>query len=300
MNKKSQKIKLIYLVGGGHSGSTILSFLLGTSQEVLNVGELKFYSEHRNPNEALNYMKNVCSCGTNAVECPFWREIDKEMDSNAKIFHYPTFFEWINILRIILWPLPTQQKTLPKWDDIYLIQNIYSKIEHENKKETYILDTSKSLARLVHLSRSDELDIKIIFLVRDIRGHVDSYQRAYGKGFFRWIIQWIINNSLILYFLKKEHLDYYHLSYDLFCKKPGETLAELGNYLDIRIPENYKDTIRNTEFHVRAGNPIKNTIKNFSGIRIDERWKNNLSNSQKWIIKKTVSKLNKLWVYDGE
>lgn len=299
MDNHHQKTRVLYLVGGGHSGSTIVSFLLGTAEKVVNVGELKFYAEHQDPNDSIQYMKNRCSCGAQAQECPFWQDIDREFGPSARIFHYLTLLEWLNILRLILWPFPTCQKMPPRWDDVALIQTIATKVFEGHGEPAYILDSSKSLARLVHLSRSDELDIEVIFLVRDVRGYVDSYRRRHEGGFLKWALQWLVNNLLIFYYLKKERIDYYHLSYERFCQQPERVLKEMEAHFGITMPDDYVRAVQEEDFHVRAGNVIKNTISNFEEIRFDQRWKANLNQPQKRFLGTVFHFFNQWWV-DGD
>jgi Sulfotransferase family len=56
----------LYIIGRGHSGSTILDILLGNSSQIESVGQLLSGMSHAN--------REVCSCGAAMPECPFWRE----------------------------------------------------------------------------------------------------------------------------------------------------------------------------------------------------------------------------------
>lgn len=56
----------LYVMGRGHSGSTILDILLGNASTVESVGEL--VPGMANPQEP-------CSCGASLVDCTFWRGV---------------------------------------------------------------------------------------------------------------------------------------------------------------------------------------------------------------------------------
>ncbi|MBD3282891.1 hypothetical protein GF396_01220 [Candidatus Pacearchaeota archaeon] len=60
-----EKINFIYVIGAGHSGSTLLGFLLGTAPEVFNGGEFDsvFFKLPIN---------NICTCGEKIDECKIW------------------------------------------------------------------------------------------------------------------------------------------------------------------------------------------------------------------------------------
>ncbi len=61
-------IKLVYIGGYGHSGSTLLEYLLTASPHVLACGEVtSVLREHG--------WKNRCTCGERIKQCPVWGPI---------------------------------------------------------------------------------------------------------------------------------------------------------------------------------------------------------------------------------
>lgn len=68
-----EKIKLIYILRSGYSGSTILDLLLGSHSEIEGVGEFYHYDE---------VVKNngICTCWRKINDCPFWSEVRKIYD----------------------------------------------------------------------------------------------------------------------------------------------------------------------------------------------------------------------------
>ena len=71
LQKKKNSPKLIYISGGGHSGTTILDLMISTSPEVFSIGEGKHYDDRI---LGKNSTKS-CSCGKSYSECEFWKEI---------------------------------------------------------------------------------------------------------------------------------------------------------------------------------------------------------------------------------
>ena len=55
----------------GHSGSTLLSALIGAHSKVFNVGEIDNISKMLRVDLA-----NGCSCGTRVAACPFWQKVN--------------------------------------------------------------------------------------------------------------------------------------------------------------------------------------------------------------------------------
>ena len=66
----------LYVVGSGHSGSTILDILLGNSSQIESVGELF---------AGLNWVRDnqICSCGMAMPDCPYWREIQSRVEAEG-------------------------------------------------------------------------------------------------------------------------------------------------------------------------------------------------------------------------
>jgi len=60
---------LLYVCGGGHSGSTLLDLLLGEHPGITSVGEISVLNRYL---EADEY---PCSCGRVPNRCPFWQEV---------------------------------------------------------------------------------------------------------------------------------------------------------------------------------------------------------------------------------
>lgn len=297
MNIKD-KIKVLYIAGGGHSGSTILSVILGTSPEVFSAGEIKFYNEHKILDHPMwDYIENVCTCGQEANDCPFWQKVAEQSNHELNIFHYSSLPEKLATLIKILWPFYHIKKTTKATDDYILLKNTHLEALKERPTVGHILDSSKSVARLMHLLSHPLLDVNVIFLVRDGRAYTNSYAKAYKKGFFRWMAQWVINNVLTLVFLKKEKIDYYYLSYNALCTHPQEEINAISKKFKINIPENYAESVKTEKYHMRAGNPSRSEIEKFSGLELDEKWRQEMSKTKRVVSSTLLYFFNRWWVY---
>lgn len=295
MSKK--RIQLLYILGGGHSGSTILSLILGTSPDIVNAGEIKFYNEHPMPEHPMwQYIENVCMCGKDAMECPFWQRVDSELEKKLDIFHYSNFLENLVALIKIMNPFYRTKSSEKANDDYALLNAILQESKEDNPATKIVLDSSKSVARLMHLQSHPDIDVKVIFLIRDGRAYANSFRKAYKKGFTRWIIQWIIVNFLSLQYVHKEKLDCYFVSYASLCLETDKHLSAIGKKFNITISSDYIDLIREKEFHVRAGNPSRRFLNNFTGLEFDENWRHELPNHYKWAAAIVLYIFNRMWL----
>ena len=68
--------RIIYVVGRGHSGSTLLDALLGNAPGCTGIGELL---------SAAARPLSVCSCGQPLMECAFWGQVFAEMKSASGV-----------------------------------------------------------------------------------------------------------------------------------------------------------------------------------------------------------------------
>ena len=272
MNKN---IQLVYILGTSFSGSTLLGYIAGCSPKVDNVGELKFF------NRAQIIKDFTCPCGCNILKCPFWKEVYKK---KYDIFEVPGIAHKCKIaLSIIFKKSLLKQKNIN--DDYYLLFDLHKKLSQLNSKNVYILDTSKSLWRLIHLMNLKALSVKVIYIKRDIEGNVASFIR-HGFGFFRGILTYLLNNWLIERFLKNYKVNALRVNYKEMCINPTNTLKALGRFLDTDYT-NYVSQMKKTNYHVQVGNLATQAqfLKGFEGVKYDDRWKTILNNFEKKAVK---------------
>ena len=69
MTTSTSPLRIIYIVGAGRSGSTVLDTVLGNHPDAVSVGELS--NLHRS-----GWVNNeFCACGEPADGCGFWNEV---------------------------------------------------------------------------------------------------------------------------------------------------------------------------------------------------------------------------------
>ena len=65
---KNKNITVLYIAGNGHSGSTLLDIIIGSSPDIFSAGELTFITRD-------SIFEEYCSCGCLIKECPVWSKI---------------------------------------------------------------------------------------------------------------------------------------------------------------------------------------------------------------------------------
>src|SRR4051794_29494183 len=75
--------KVVYIMGHGYSGSTLLTFLLGSHPQIATIGELGIAPRIR---EELQPDEYLCSCRTPVRDCGFWQRVSREMKERGHDF----------------------------------------------------------------------------------------------------------------------------------------------------------------------------------------------------------------------
>ena len=240
------KKKVIYILSLGHSGSTFLDYLLSLHPDFVGLGEVSNIYSGKNNTEGTKF---VCSCGEGYENCSLWSQIP-DINNAADKFAYSDFYTKI----------------------ITSLDEKYSGIIDSSKKKN-------NLGELIKMDQEGEIDLKIIFLVKDARSWAAS-----GKGLLkenrkkfvpmwfrviRWLNQWYKWNKGMVNFLEKHQLSHLTISYEDMCFKTQKTMNKIFEFSGadpaLWSPENQPNT------HIAHGNRTKLKSKDKT-IRYDNRW----------------------------
>lgn len=265
--KKSKfaKGKLIYLLGAGRSGTTVMATVLGAHPEILTVGEMHQFLDHMVENKD-------CSCGQNITNCRFWNTVLGELtaisDNGNTIQTFSNSKERHRNIPLLLMSKKKDKKYL----------NVHDKILNEIFKVTskdYLLDSSKYIARYLLLRKSDEFEVKGIYVVRDVRGVINSFKKNVqtSRGPISTIIYYCLVNMFgqLICWIDK---DVVKIKYEDFVESPDITLAKIYDHLQIVKKNFVKDENVFKVPHIIGGNRLKH--QNEIVILKDEKWKKNI------------------------
>jgi len=284
-----QKIQLIYILGMGHSGSTLLDLILDRHPDIESIGEIRFFKK---------FMENnmICSCQRKFKECPYWQEIldlyhqKRKGDSSPCDLGGKRRLSTLDYIRNLKQPLDGRLYTREEIH-MYGMRNYHlfkSILESQGKK--IILDSSKDWQRLYLLYASGLFDIKIIYLYRDGRSNLESNKRKDKKLQINWYypgpvsqtIRFIKTHITIRRFLRN-NIDasrIYGLEYKAFTKNFGAEINQLLEFLEIEpSPELFSSF--SGEIHNIGGNGMRFQNIDFDNIRPRLKWKKNLTRWEK-------------------
>lgn len=259
-------------MGAGRSGTTALATFLGNNKEILNIGEMHQFFEYLDENKE-------CSCGKLLNECEFWknkidnptqeysvnsRKLSEKMESHSSIIkHLLNRFSNIEYERYI-----------------ELHQSILDSIQSDSEKST-LLDSSKYIGRAIALNKLDNIELKIIYVVRDVRGVINSFSKKVqtSKSPLSTIVYYSLIN-LVAEFISLVILRHkvIKIRYEDLINSPTRVFSNLESFFELDLSD-INNKIEKKQFfeigHIVGGNRLKKNKEIF--FKKDVSWKQNLS-----------------------
>jgi hypothetical protein len=311
-------LKFIFICAAGHSGSTLLDLLLGAHSGGLSLGEITLLPKNIS-------LDSVCSCGEHLSKCVFWshlitefgnsigidlwkdpyrlnlgfikagREIDPEHQTRGRMMlrklsygaEYARF-RWHAPMPAFL-HRSIQQGTENKCNLFRFI------LEQTNRQ--FIIDSSKHYLEGLGLYRAAPNDTKIISLLRDGRAVFNSGIRR-GIHPKQALDSWTRHSSRSAFVLKKQLPDAALLTvrYETLASSPESELRRISEFLRIDFYPNMLKFAA-SESHIANGNRMR--FGQSSDIKLDERWREELSVPMLRFFERRAGKLNRqLGYYD--
>jgi hypothetical protein len=275
-------LRYVYILGAGHSGSTLLAMLLGMHPRICTVGEVKAPALGR----ADEYR---CSCGEPVTACSFWQGLEREVAArgadldlfagNTDVRRAPTAY-----LRALLKPLhrPASIEGLrelalglsPAWKDhLGRVQAVNAALARAacaiTGKDVFV-DSSKTGMQLKYLLKNADLDVRVIRLVRDGRGVSLSYRTADGLSVSDAAFAWRRANEeaeTIVSGLPRDR--WFDLRYEQLCTELQPTLGALFAFIGVEPPAALADSGAAPR-HVLGNNKARLNPKE---VRLEEKWR---------------------------
>jgi len=280
-NIVSAMSKVIYIMGEGRSGSTILDLLLGNHSRIFGAGELwAFWAD---PSITGN-----CSCGAAFQECEFWqraRDAFLERVGDPDLGRSGSLRTRRDRARRL--SLRWAGFGKPRGDDRYSgdTRAIFETLRELSGKPV-IVDSTKQVGRAQNLLDVDGLDVFVIHLVRDGRGVVWSRMRDVIKNPtlkrhspVQSIVNWRVKNSLAMNVGRKAADRYLRVRYEDLIRDTDGQLRRIGELCGLSFDEVICRLAETGEFeagHQIGGNAAARTGRGPKKLRLDEQWKRSL------------------------
>jgi len=302
--------KVVYIMGHGYSGSTLLTFLLGTHPRIATIGELGIAQQAKESTAPEEYL---CSCHSPVRDCGFWQRVSREMAERGHPFDIwdadLDFRARDGALADVLLRAVQRGPVLEAARSAGLSvvpgarrerDRIISRIGSLADIVTGIkgcdvfLDSSKRPERATLMQRSGAFDMRVIHLVRDGRAVSWSSMKHLSLPPEDAARSWLADNQ------GSEHARRYFpsdrwmtLRYEDLCADPDGTLTRLHGFIGVPSTNGYHK-FRAIDHHI-IGNQMR--LASTSEIRLDESWKQALKPEQMTTIDQLVAPLNRRYGY---
>jgi sulfotransferase family protein len=324
----------IYIVGRGHSGSTLLAILLGRHAKISSMGEianlsLQCYRDHR------TRWPGTCSCGARPFDCPVWGSVIQDIHRQYGKDLRESPFSWrvsdVGLeeehRKSAVWKSPLFWASNRSWRALRHLQygttpvlasvaRLYQPQKRWIGNRSFVaervadhfmteavVDASKDYLGMRDLVGHSPLPVKVLFITRDPRGNAWSTARAAKSAADRLARlrkgcrEWNTVNGRIRNLLRDTDPSMWmQVKYENLCRKPEQTLRELLSF--IGLP--YADSILQGEDenqHTIAGNKIR-LRKDRLEIREDNAWRDNFDERELTEIRERCSALGSHLDYD--
>jgi len=265
--------KIVFILGLSRVGSTMLDLILGSHPSFVGLGEI--FQVLRPDMDRFN-RQEYCSCGKLIDECLFWGPAADLLRKNRSVDLKERYRQVFKV-----------------FDRVYGSDQI-------------LVDSSKLLSVLKIIGSLPEVDVKVIYLIRDVRAWTISrlnhreknpnYYSSRGNyvkrlvGQFGWKAQalrwvfpyatkmpvyhfwlWYMQNMQMQKYLRTHRVENFQLGYDELGLNPQRMMTALFEFLG--IPDASLDfSSLNSSSHVLIGNTKKTETGRRQGIFYDHRW----------------------------
>ncbi|MET0494774.1 MAG: sulfotransferase, partial [Actinoplanes sp.] len=281
--------------GLGRSGTTLVERLLGELPSVRTLGEVvHLWQRDIRDNER-------CGCGSRFAACSFWRRVgDLAFGgwANVDVNRVHALRDAVERTRYI----PRLARAYHPDPQVREYASFYSRVyaaAAEVSGASVVVDSSKHSA-LAHVLRwADDIDLRVVHVVRDARGVAYSWTKTvtrpesdgsdemtrYSPG--RSAMLWNAHNAAFG-LLARRGVAVRRIRYEQFLSDPRAALRGLAEYVGVPVTdadfdflgEGYADL---KVGHSAAGNPMRFTIGRLP-LRRDDAWVRSLPSGQRRLV----------------
>lgn len=245
------KVPVIYIASYSFSGSTLLDLILGGHSKLLSSGELLRFNS-----SIINYAKKGCTCGMPEDKCEYWISVREEFNKYMRYHGIREDFSLpqINILNKYQAKAPDQFGVHTDYEkSTYYLMKSMLKI---SGKEV-IIDSSKTIPRLLVLLNSDLFDTRIIYLQKIFEGTMYSIHKR-GQSTVKNGIKWYFYYKMLMDLIKKYDMVHksYLIKFEDLLNTTDDVINELSKFLEIEFSPNMLD-ITAADRHIIGGNRMR-------------------------------------------
>ena len=290
--------RIVFIVGMGRSGTTLLELLLGRLDGWVAGGELRRYW-HGEPIPGW-----ICGCGRPVADCDFWRQVRTELrEGGIGPDEYPRFLALQRshlrlrpapVARLVIGARGADDSLSPLYQYQLGMSRLYRAVARAAGAQV-VVDSSKKPPDAFLATWNHELEVFVVHLVRDPRAVAHSLSKRVpepqpdSEYMFRsnpvgTAVRWDVRNGLCETLLKRRlGSRYMRMRYEDLVRDPAAAVRSIARFAhkpdpDLRFIDNGR-----VEFepnHTFSGNPLRLRQAAIE-VHPDEAWRAKMSSRQK-------------------
>jgi hypothetical protein len=297
-NHRNHPTRVVYIVGMGRSGSTLLELLLGRLEGWVAGGELRRYWY------AESTPGWVCGCGQPLANCEFWRRVRAELREGSILpDEFPRFLA-LQDSHLMLRPVPMARLVLgargaddtlsPLYRYQLAMSRLYRAVARVGEARV-VVDSSKRPPDAYLTTWNPEVEVFAVHLVRDPRAVAHSFSRRVlnpqpdSEYRFRanplgTAVRWDIRQGLSEALLKRRlGSRYMRMRYEELVRDPAAAVRSIARFAHEPDPDLGFLNNGRVEFepnHTFSGSPFSLRQEAIE-IHPDEAWRAKMSTGEK-------------------
>lgn len=174
------KLKILYIVGEGRSGSTLLNLTLDNHPNVVAMGELC------NVYRYILGQNNWCACGSRVSECGFWRQVSDRLTDQPgdELLNLQAKYE--SSRAALLWPIIRRINDAASQRYQVGTRRVFEAVQ-EVSGARLLVDASKLPGRAMALANMPNVELYVVHLVRDARALVYARSKSWRRDLSRGV-----------------------------------------------------------------------------------------------------------------
>jgi hypothetical protein len=267
---------LIYIIGDGRSGSTVLAEYLARNLNGFKIGEARWFWKRYYRAES------YCECGKKINNCKYWGQVDGCLPpdlQNDRVFHElnANAARYKNLQKFL-------DENKPNSDVKYVQDNFYEAI-FETSPSNLVVDSSKLYWWGLYLDRFSNVKDNVLFihLVRDVASTANSWKKDVRlpeyidkevkleiRPLIKHLKVWLKANLVPIKYMKGQE-NYIYMDYKKFCNNPEKLLLKIKDNKLFK-KSGYDNNMEVS--HGIAGNPVKQGFPKGLQIKYHKSTKN--------------------------
>jgi hypothetical protein len=292
-------VRVVYIGGVGHSGSTVLDIALSGHPQIEGAGELGYFARSWLSGER-------CACGARVDACGFWAAVRREWchavgsddlrEYEALRFQLERNRHWRRL------PVEARRQS-PSFSAYARWADALFRAVCTVSGRSIVVDSSKHPARALALALVPTIDLRLVHLVRDPRGVAWSLMRARRRrpiSSWRSALLWSTRNLFVSDLRRRlGPRRAFVVRYEDLVAAPRGVLTAIGDVIEEDLSGIGRTLAAGGAVPVRhtvAGNPLRNAGE--VRLQADLEWKAGLGPADRRMTRMIAGRWMRRYGYD--